>query len=251
MADTEKKNLMQKAAAVLAVVEHVPKNGWNDFHKYKYATEADITSSVRAEMARQGLMLIPSVEKVEWTSIPRKDGSDRLATLTVKFTLTDGNESFAFTVLGEGADRSDKATYKAMTGALKYALLKLFLIPTGDDPEKDDDEKPAPRTNGKASADAAAKVRAAAAKTVNATPIPGDSIARKADLFSRMKEMGIPGAKMAEQLGEWLGHVVDKSTEFSSEDWSRADAAITQARAAAETLARAKSNVEAAFAGNQ
>ena len=31
----------------------------------------------------------------------------------------------------------EKAAYKAATGALKYALLTGFLIPTGDDPEAD------------------------------------------------------------------------------------------------------------------
>jgi ERF superfamily len=137
------KNLIQKAAAVMAVVQHVPKNGRNQFHNYSYATEADITECVRAEMANQGLMLIPSVQKVEWEKFETKNGRDRLCTLTLEFTLTDGIESRSFVVLGEGQDRGDKATYKAMTGGLKYALLKLFLIPTGDDPEKDSkDEEP-------------------------------------------------------------------------------------------------------------
>ena len=36
---------------------------------------------------------------------------------------------------GEGADTGDKAPYKAMTGALKYALLQSFLLASGDDPE--------------------------------------------------------------------------------------------------------------------
>lgn len=141
------KNLIQKAAAVMAAVQHVPKNGRNDFHNYSYATEADITECVRAEMAAQGLMLIPSVLHVEWGTVATRSGVDRLCTLTVEFTLTDGVQDRKLQVLGEGQDRGDKATYKAMTGALKYALLKLFLIPTGDDPEKDapEDRAPAPR----------------------------------------------------------------------------------------------------------
>src|SRR5574340_328981 len=157
------------------------------------------------------------------------------ASLVEKLTAMDGKDKIEFLVIGEGQDRGDKATYKAMTGATKYALLKLFLIPTGDDPEKDEDEQPTPRAR---SADAAAKVRAAAAKPANARPIPKDSLERKADLFRRMQEMGIPGAKMAEQLGEWIGHVVDKATVFTADDWSRADAAIEQAKQAADALTR-------------
>ena len=40
-------------------------------------------------------------------------------------------------VAGEGADPADKSVCKAMTSALKYALLQSFLIATGDDPEND------------------------------------------------------------------------------------------------------------------
>ena len=40
-------------------------------------------------------------------------------------------------VAGEGLDTGDKAPYKAMTGALKYALLQSFLLATGDNPENE------------------------------------------------------------------------------------------------------------------
>jgi hypothetical protein len=191
-------------------------------------------------------MLIPTVDKLEWRAVQTKNGEEKIATLTVRFTATDGKDKLEFTVIGEGQDRGDKATYKAMTGATKYALLKLFLIPTGDDPEKDEDEKPAPRSAPKSSADAAAKVRAAAAKPANARPVPSDSLARKADLKLRMTELGIPGAKMAEQLGEWIGRVVDKDAVFSADDWTRASTAIEQAQQGSETLAKARANVQAA-----
>lgn len=139
-------NLVEKLAAVMAQVKHVPKSGWNDFHKYKYATEADITDCVRAAMAERGVMLIPSVEKTEWRTVQNKSGAQEvIATLTVRFMATDGKDKIEFFAIGEGQDRGDKATYKAMTGAVKYALLKLFLIPTGDDPEKEESEKPAAR----------------------------------------------------------------------------------------------------------
>jgi hypothetical protein len=42
-------------------------------------------------------------------------------------------------MIGEGQDAGDKGPYKAMTGAQKYALMKTFMIPTGDDPEADED----------------------------------------------------------------------------------------------------------------
>ena len=36
--------LAKKLAEVMAAVERVPKRGRNDFHKYDYATEADIAA---------------------------------------------------------------------------------------------------------------------------------------------------------------------------------------------------------------
>jgi hypothetical protein len=47
----------------------------------------------------------------------------------------DTAEEITVKVAGEGLDAGDKAPYKAMTGALKYALLQSFLLATGDDPE--------------------------------------------------------------------------------------------------------------------
>jgi ERF superfamily protein len=134
------RSLFRKLAEVMGEVERVKKSGRNEFHRYDYATEADIVAAVREGMSQRHLMLVPDVESCEVKDLERKNGRERLATLRVRFTLVDGDsgETHSFTVLGEGTDQGDKATYKAMTGATKYALLKLFLIPTGDDPEQDD-----------------------------------------------------------------------------------------------------------------
>src|ERR1700738_5163472 len=51
------------------------------------------------------------------------------------FMDRDTAEEITVKVAGEGLDTGDKAPYKAMTGALKYALLQSFLLATGDDPE--------------------------------------------------------------------------------------------------------------------
>jgi hypothetical protein len=51
------------------------------------------------------------------------------------FADVDSGEELVAKVAGQGLDPGDKAPYKAMTGALKYALLQSFLLATGDDPE--------------------------------------------------------------------------------------------------------------------
>lgn len=138
------KAVITKLSEVMAEVERVAKNGHNAFHKYDYATEADIVSAVRKAMSQRKLMMLPRTVQQSRTG--------DITTLHVEFDVIDGDSGETVTVgpiIGEGQDKGDKGPYKALTGAVKYALLKLFLIPTGDDPEKDEEstvtaKKPAP-----------------------------------------------------------------------------------------------------------
>jgi ERF superfamily len=134
---TAPNGLIPKLAKIMSSLERVPKRGRNDFHKYDYVMEADLADAVRQEMATQGILMFPDVESCEWQVGNEKGG--KIATISVRFTITDGTDSITFRVAGCGVDNpGDKAVYKALTGAVKYALMKMFLIPTGDDPE---DEK--------------------------------------------------------------------------------------------------------------
>src|SRR5690606_11890286 len=71
------------------------------------------------------------------------------ATVKMEFSFIDGEtgESRSIHSSGEGQDAGDKAVYKAIRGARKYALMKAFMSPTGDGPEGDTgpDERNAPQ----------------------------------------------------------------------------------------------------------
>jgi hypothetical protein len=60
-----------------------------------------------------------------------------MARVIMAYTFADvcSDEEVIATAAGQGLEAGDKAPYKAMTGALKYALLQTFLLATGDDPE--------------------------------------------------------------------------------------------------------------------
>lgn len=120
-----------KLAQVASAIGRIEKRGYNDFHKYNYALEADIVEGVRQELASRSVTLLPSVESVQ------RDGD--LTTVMMTFTFTDGDSGDTATMrwAGTGSDKGDKAIWKAYTGALKYVLMKTFLIATGDDPEGD------------------------------------------------------------------------------------------------------------------
>lgn len=137
---SEKKTLTSKLVEVMRQVKYIKKTGYNEFNRYKYATEAEVSEKVREVLAEQNVILIPSMKSHsvrEHTN--RKGHIEYIVTVEVEFTFIDGDtgESISFTVFGEGQDPGDKATYKAFTGAQKYALMKAFIIPTEDDPEAD------------------------------------------------------------------------------------------------------------------
>ena len=133
------KSIYGKLAKVLAGVNRVPKNGRNNFHNYNYATESDLSECVRPLLAENNIAFIPSMVKHE------KVGD--YTTVEMDFTFADGDsgETVSIKMMGEAQDKGDKGLYKAYTGAVKYCLMKMFLIPTGDDPEDEGEKKPEPK----------------------------------------------------------------------------------------------------------
>lgn len=134
------RRLVVKLAEVMKEVKYIQKTGYNNFHKYKYATEADVNEKVREELAKRNVVLIPNVKNhAVREHMTAKGNREYIVTVEVEFTFYDGDtgETITFTTYGEGQDAGDKGTYKAITGAQKYALMKAFMIPTGDDPEGD------------------------------------------------------------------------------------------------------------------
>lgn len=138
----EQKKLVQKLAEVMKEVKYIQKRGYNSFHKYKYATEADVAEKVREALAERNIVMIPSLTNHSIREHTTSKGNrEYITTVVMEFRFIDGEtgETITFSMIGEGQDAGDKGPYKAMTGAQKYALMKTFMIPTGDDPEADED----------------------------------------------------------------------------------------------------------------
>lgn len=127
------KNLGKKILAIMNDVKFIPKNGFNEEGSYTFVREADIAAKLRESLIKHGVCFLTSVKdsKIE----AAKGGY--LATVNIEVTLldTETGETFTAGYTGTGLDYGDKAVYTATTGAEKYALLKIFLLETGDDPE--------------------------------------------------------------------------------------------------------------------
>ncbi len=125
------KNIALKILEVMKDVKSVIKDGKNSFHGYKYVTDAAIVTAIRKELIKNRLIVIPN--QIECSN----EGD--ITTLKIQYTLldVDSGESIISNVYGQGQDKGDKKVYKTATGAEKYFLLKVFLIPTDDDPENE------------------------------------------------------------------------------------------------------------------
>lgn len=125
--------LAKKLAEVMNIVAYVAKDGQNSFHKYKYASAEKVYQKVNAELSKRGVAVSSKVEILHC--------NETLANVIARVTLTlvdgESGESLDIQGAGQGSDKGDKATMKAVTAATKYALATGFLISWGDDPEAD------------------------------------------------------------------------------------------------------------------
>ena len=147
-------SLYKKMATVMASLQRIPKRGYNAFHKYEYVTDSDVMDAVRSGMGTAGVGFFSNLVDME------QEGSRSLVTVEATFADGDTGATMTVTWVGEALDKGDKGINKALTGAVKYGLLKTFLVSTGeDDPDSDGDPKA--KTAAKAKSNGGDKPKAA------------------------------------------------------------------------------------------
>ena len=131
------KNITEAITKTMQNCGYISKDSTNTHHKYKYTSEAEIIGAIRAPMAQNGLSLLPvGVQVLECATSGKMYRYDLLVTYKL---LHVSGESIDLVVPASGADTQDKALPKAMTMALKYALIQAFLVARGVDPDADGD----------------------------------------------------------------------------------------------------------------
>ncbi|WP_431959425.1 ERF family protein [Actinacidiphila sp. bgisy160] len=133
------KTVLQALVAVMCDIGAVGKNRENRQQNFKFRGIDDLVNAVAGPMRAHSVLMFPEVVEHGYEIRSGKNGHYTVATVKVKYTFVgpDGGERSA-TIVGEAADQYDKATNKAMSAALKYALLQVFMIPTDwmDDSDK-------------------------------------------------------------------------------------------------------------------
>tara|TARA_R110000772_G_scaffold268739_1_gene398488 strand:+ start:4062 stop:4787 length:726 start_codon:yes stop_codon:yes gene_type:complete len=147
-------NLVLAINQVMREVKNVEKNstvGSGDY-AFNAVSDKDVKFQVGQAMERAGLVVIPiSVEPTatidryedQW----KKRKKDVFTEVKTKYLLMhESGEKIEFAGYGQAVDNMDKSAGKATTYALKYALLYLFMVPTG---KIDDADKTQPPKEGR------------------------------------------------------------------------------------------------------
>ncbi len=136
------KNLAKAVLGVMNDVKGIDKtmNVGTGQMSYKGVPDQEVKKIVGQSMQKNGLVLLPiSIDaktKVnEWeeeTQYGLKRKQSVFTEVVTKYLLLhESGESIEVSGYGQGVDSQDKGAGKATTYALKYALLYLYLIPTG------------------------------------------------------------------------------------------------------------------------
>lgn len=132
MPETTKKTLHQKLLDCRKKVEAIPKQGHNEAMNYDYVRDADVVKAVVGILDENKIDIIPS-----FAEAPQSNNGMTRVSMIYRIIDTDTGEEEVVFWFGDGWDKLDKGIYKAITGCRKYFLLNLLMIPTHDDPERD------------------------------------------------------------------------------------------------------------------
>jgi ERF superfamily len=124
-------NLLQRLAAVQAEVDYIQKEKKQGM-RYSIVSHDAVTAKVRPLMVKHGVLYYPAAIEMEQV------GNRTQMKVDVFFANVDNpTEVIKVVTAGYGVDDSDKGPGKAMSYAIKYALLKCLGLETGDDPDED------------------------------------------------------------------------------------------------------------------
>lgn len=130
-------NIAQRINAAMAEVDYIQKQKPKDQGmKYTYVSHDAVTAKVRPILQGHGVVYYPRDLTVT------QSGNRTEAVFNVRFENMDDRTDFIdVATLGYGVDNQDKGPGKAISYGVKYALLKVLGLETGDDPDEVQDER--------------------------------------------------------------------------------------------------------------
>jgi hypothetical protein len=104
---------------------------------YKGVADKDVKQKIGEAMQKHGLAMLPisvepNIQIERWEEAGKQKQSTFTEVRTKYLLLHTSGQSIEVSGYGHGIDSGDKGAGKATTYALKYALLYLFMVPTGN-----------------------------------------------------------------------------------------------------------------------
>ena len=127
----------------------ITKDKRNQKQGYVYRGIDDVMNTFQPLLAKHHVFVVPEVlERERQERVTYKDGKQSgtllYSILTMRYTFyAEDGSSVSAVVIGEGMDSGDKASNKAMSVAMKYAMFQVFCIPTEEMADPDADTPPA------------------------------------------------------------------------------------------------------------
>jgi hypothetical protein len=140
--------IYKKLIAILQEVDAIGKNKKNLGQGYMFRGIDDMYNAIHPLFSKNGVFITSEVLNSKREERQAAKGGNLIYTIvTCKFNFyAEDGRSVSSTLDGEAMDSGDKSTNKAMSAALKYALMQMFLIPTE---EKLDTEYESPEVKSK------------------------------------------------------------------------------------------------------
>ena len=130
MAD-KPRTIYQRLHAVMKRVDYIQKEKKQGM-RYSIVSHDAVTAKVRPIMVEEGVIYWPSFIHHE------QNGNRTECRMTVRFqNVDDPDDMMLVETFGYGIDDQDKGPGKAMSYAVKYALLKALGLETGDEPDEE------------------------------------------------------------------------------------------------------------------
>ena len=131
--------IYKKIIEVMKDINAIGKDRRNQQQGFQFRGIDDVMNELHGSLAKCGVFVLPNVLEETRTTGKTARGGDMFYTrlkINFGFYAEDGSHVDAV-VIGEAMDTGDKASNKALSIGLKYAMLQVFCIPTED--EKDPD----------------------------------------------------------------------------------------------------------------
>ena len=200
MTEKKSRSIFERLLDVMAEVGAIGKGQENKFDKYKFRGIDDVYNALHPALVKHGVIVAPEVMECTTDTYETAKGAVmRSAVLKVRYHFHGAdNTTMSVVVMGEGADRGDKAINKAHSSAFKTALFQTLCIPT-EEKSDSEHESPEARARKKTPAQVGASLLSATEARCGELDLAPSDYARGA-INSIVRDLGIDKTRGADLI---------------------------------------------------